>query len=274
MVYDCAIVGGGPAGLNAALVLGRARRNVVLLDDNKPRNAVTHASHGFITRDGVQPAEFRRIAHEELSRYPSVHYRQTEVTDVERTENGFRISAGPEEPVEAHKLLLATGLREIFPPIAGLRDFYGRSLFNCPYCDGWELRDKPLVVVSDTPHIFHYAKTIFNWSQDLVVCTRASNLTSEQAEALRSKGITVVDVPIEAFVGHEGRLEYVRFEDGSQIARAGGFIAPKWVQKSKFGEQLGCQLNEMGGIVTDSFGRSSVAGIYAAGLRCMSVRPS
>jgi thioredoxin reductase len=237
-----------------------------LFDNNKPRNAVTHASHGFITRDGVTPSEFRRIAHEEISRYPSVRYQKSEITGVSRTESGFRIETDQGERFEAGKLILATGLKEQFPLIEGFYDFYGQSLFNCPYCDGWELRDKPLVLVSESPNAFHTAKMIFNWSKDLIVCTNGSSaLTDEQQRILHNNGIAVNSRPIAAFTGQNGRLEEVKFVDGTAIRRAGGFVTPQFSQKALFGEELGCDTKETGGIVTDAFGRTSVKGIYAAG---------
>lgn len=266
MQYDCAIIGGGPAGLNAALVLGRARRDTLLLDDNKPRNAVTHASHGFITRDGVKPAEFRSIAHEELSRYPAVRYKERRVTDVTRTEFGFQIETNEGERFDARKLIIATGLNEKFPAIHGFYDFYGKSVFNCPYCDGWELRDKMLVLVSEGQNVFHTAKLVYNWSRDLVVCTNGkSNLTVKQKETLLNHGINVITTPIAAFNGQDGRLAEVKFVDGTAIVREGGFVTPEFSQKAIFGQKLGCELHEMGGILTDGFGRTSVKGIYAAG---------
>ncbi|MFB9329043.1 NAD(P)/FAD-dependent oxidoreductase [Paenibacillus aurantiacus] len=266
MRYDCAIVGGGPAGLNAALVLGRARREVLLLDDAKPRNRVTRASHGFVTRDGVQPAEFRRLAHEELARYPSVSAAREKVTRVTRTEAGFTLDTSAGSSYEARRILLATGLREAFPDIAGFRDFYGSSLFNCPYCDGWELRDKRLVLVSESAGAFHTAKLLHNWSKDLIVCTNwQTNLSAEQQILLHRKGIIVYTKPIAAFEGKDGQLEGIRFKDGTTIPREGGFVTPQFAQKSTFGEQLGCDLNAYGAIITDAFGRTNVKGVYAAG---------
>lgn len=266
MSYDCAIVGGGPAGLNAALVLGRARRSVALFDNSQPRNAVTHASHGFITRDGIQPAEFRRIAYEEVLRYPSVRHWPTEVTDIRRTDHGFTLRTSSGELVQARKLILAAGLKEVFPEIEGLRDFYGKSLFNCPFCDGWELRDQPLAVVSDNPGVFHKTKLLLNWSRDLIVCTNGHDiLTAEQREQLATRSIQIVDTPVTAFSGREGLLERVHFADGTHIERSGGFIDPVQLPKAGFDEALGYQTANNGGIVTDAMGRTTTAGVYAAG---------
>lgn len=266
MIYDCAIVGGGPAGLNAALVLGRARRSVALFDNNQPRNGVTHASHGFITRDGIQPAEFRRIAYEEVLRYPSVRHWQAEVDDIKRTEHGFSVRTASGEYVQARKVILAAGLKEIFPEIEGLRGFYGKSLFNCPFCDGWELRDQPLVVVSEQPTVFHMVKVLLGWSRDLVVCTLGRDiLAAEQRQQLASRGVRIVDTPIAKFSGQNGLLERVHFKDGTHIERSGGFVAPSLIPHVRFDEELGYQTSENGGIVTDAVGRTSAAGVYAAG---------
>lgn len=266
MLYDCAIIGGGPAGLNAALVLGRARRSVALIDNNRPRNAVTHASHGFITRDGVTPAEFRRVAYEEVLRYPSVHHLQTEVVSIMKNESGFEVLDSSGLRVQARKLILATGIKEIFPEIEGFYPLYGKSLFNCPYCDGWELRDQPLVLVSESAAIFHTAKLLLNWSKDLIVCTNGhASLSDEQKERLQSKGIVVMDQPVASFIGHNGQLEHVRFTDGTQVPRIGGFVTPQFVQSAPLGEHLGCERTESGGIKTDEAGRTSIPGVYAAG---------
>ncbi|WP_409346276.1 NAD(P)/FAD-dependent oxidoreductase [Paenibacillus sp. MBLB4367] len=265
MNYDCAIIGGGPAGLNAALMLGRARRNIVLFDNGKPRNAVTHESHGFITRDGINPAEFRRIAYDEVARYPSVTIRQQEVKGVNRTVAGFAIVTESGEPIMADKVILASGLKEEFPPIGGLHDLYGKSLFTCPYCDGWELRDKPLVIVSESPHAMHIAKLVYNWSRDLIVCTNGKFiLTTDEKQKLLEKEIKVNEQPIAAFEGRNGMLEQVRFTDGTAVERVGGFVTPVWVP-APFGERLGCEIDNRGGIVTDALGRTSIKGIYAAG---------
>ncbi|MBP1975629.1 thioredoxin reductase [Cohnella thailandensis] len=267
MRYDCAIVGGGPAGLNAALVLGRARRNVALFDNNQPRNRVTHASHGFITRDGVTPAEFRRIAYEEVTGYPSVRHFPAEVTSVRKTESGFELIASSGERVEARKVILSGGLTETYPEIEGIRDFYGKSLFVCPFCDGWELRDQPLAVVSNHPAAFHVVKLLNqNWSRDLVLFTNGGdNLTTEQREQLASKGIRVVDTPVLSFEGTDGKLERVRLADGTFIERSGGFVAPAQVPSGRFAEELGYEIGTNGEIVADPMGKTTTAGVYAAG---------
>lgn len=266
MNYACAIVGGGPAGLNAALVLGRARRSVALFDHDQPRNAVTRASHGFITRDGIAPDEFRRIAHQELLRYPSVRHWPVEVTTIQRTGEGFVLHTTAGEQAQARKVILAAGLKEVFPAIEGLRDLYGKSLFDCPFCDGWELRDQPLVVVADQPGAFHKVRLLLNWTRDLLVCTNGRDmLTAEQRQELATRGIRIVDTPIAALSGRDGRLERVRFTDGTHIERSGGFVSPPLLPSVRFAEALGYQTADNGAIITDLIGRTTAPGVYAAG---------
>jgi thioredoxin reductase len=282
VVVDCAIIGGGPAGLNAALVLGRARRSVLMFDDHRPRNAVTQASHGFVTRDGIAPAEFRRLAHQELSKYPSVALRHARITQVSRHENheqhdsGFDLVAdagiggadGTTVPtVQARTIILATGLRESLPTVPGLHDFYGKSLFCCPYCDGWELRDKPLVVVAEEDQpAFHMAKVVWNWSRDLLVCTNGrATLSAEHKALLQQYGIQVVEDAITALIGQDGRLELVVFASHAANARQGGFVSPQLSQASPFGTELGCATDARGAMVTDDLGRTTIPGVYLAG---------
>ncbi len=266
-MLDCAIVGGGPAGLNAALVLGRARRNVVLFDLGRPRNGVTREAHGFVTRDGIHPAEFRRIAREELGRYPTVRIRNTAVTHVRRSGGGyFQLEAADGIIYQAKKIILATGLTEVLPGIPDIHRYYGTSLFSCPYCDGWERKDEPLIIISETPHAFDMVKSVYPWSRNLILATNGHDVVSrEQKKKLAEKGIPVYERRISALMGQNGRLEKVMFEDGSEEMRTGGFVSPVWSHSSPFAKALGCAFNEHGGIAAGDFGKTSVEGVFAAG---------
>ena len=265
-------MGGGPAGLNAALILGRSRRNVILLDNNNPRNAVTQESHGFITRDGIKPKEFREIAHKELGRYPSVIYAKREVTSVTKNNNDKQLfelaTSENDERYQSKTIIIATGLKDALPNIENISDYYGKSLFHCPYCDGYELRDKPLVVIiGEQVQGFHFIQTIYNWSKDLIVCTNNGEAfqNSAQKDLLENKGIKIIENKIKNFEGKNGQIEKIIFENGESVLRKGGFVMPQLIHASDFGKQLGCQYNPLGGIAIDSFGRTNIQGVYAAG---------
>ncbi|OEH94439.1 NAD(P)/FAD-dependent oxidoreductase [Bacillus solimangrovi] len=265
MFYDCVIIGGGPAGLNAALVLGRARRKVALFDANQPRNAVTHASHGYLTQDGVTPAEFRRIAYEEVLNYPTVEHYNDVVTEVKKIEKSFLITTDQGQ-FQSRKVLVATGLKEVLPDINGIKEHYGKSIYSCPYCDGWELRDRPLIVVSDQPRVYHLAKLLYNWSHDLIVCTNGKSiLNEEEKQKIIAKNIIVTEQVVERFHGNDGHLAEVQFTDGTWLKRTGSFITPKWFPQLDFLNNIDYEKNDNDAIQTDVMGKSSIPGLFAAG---------
>ncbi|ETP69598.1 NAD(P)/FAD-dependent oxidoreductase [Planococcus glaciei] len=263
---DCAIIGGGAAGLSAALVLGRTRRRVAVFDDNTNRNRVTQESHGFLTRDGIKPEEFRTIAIDQLEPYSSVEHFSKTVSAIERLENGsFTISAAGEE-FNAEKVILATGVQETFPDIPGIRDYYGKSLYSCPYCDGWEMRDQPLVVIAEIEaHALHLGKLVYNWSENLVIASNGHRFASETLQEFERKNIRVKSGKIAALEGKAGYLKKLVFEGGEELERTGGFVVPSYYRPNPFAEQLGCELDSNGALVMDTFGRTSVPGVYAAG---------
>ncbi|NQD67395.1 NAD(P)/FAD-dependent oxidoreductase [Bacillus haikouensis] len=266
MIIDCAVIGGGPAGLNAALVLGRSRRRTILFDDNKPRNAVTSESHGFITRDGIDPQEFKRIAQEELSRYPDVKIKKQRVHRLTKDSGLFQVATENGEVFTAKNIILATGFKEVLPEIPRVKEFYGKSLFSCPFCDGWELRDRPLAVIADDHKAFHMAKVVSNWTNDLIVFTNGSKvLPLEEQELLKSKGIRINEKKIASFIGEEGLLEKIQLEDETEVYREGGFIAAEWKQAASFDSSLEYTVNEQGGIETDSWQRTNIEGVFACG---------
>ncbi|MFY0760898.1 NAD(P)/FAD-dependent oxidoreductase [Metabacillus dongyingensis] len=267
MMLDCAIIGGGPAGLNAALVLGRARRSVILFDNDQPRNAVTHESHGFITRDGVSPREFRDLAHQDIRKYPSVQTKKVKIAEIQRESSSiFKLITQEGMSYLSRKIIVATGLKESLPNVKGIRNYYGKSIFSCPYCDGWELREQPLVLISENKNAIHMAKMIYQWSKDLVVCTNGKKIMTETEEQLfKRKGIRIKEEPIVNLRGSDGNLEKVVFADGTELNRAGGFVTTELEQPNDLAHSLGCEMNKQGGIIADALGRTNVEGVYAAG---------
>lgn len=266
MIVDCAVIGGGPAGLNASLVLGRARKKTVLFDDNKPRNAVTSEAHGFITRDGIDPQELKRIAQQELTKYPNVKIEKQRVQHVIKEQQLFHIETENGDLYKARKVILATGFKEMLPDIKRLKEFYGKSLFSCPFCDGWELRDRPLAVIAEIPGAFHMAKVASNWTEDLMVCTNGKPiLSADEKGILEMNGIKINEKKIRSLIGASGMLEGIEFDDGETLSRTGGFVASQWMQASAIGSSLGCTLNERGGVEADRFQRTNVEGVFACG---------
>ncbi|MGE6370863.1 NAD(P)/FAD-dependent oxidoreductase [Planococcus kocurii] len=215
MLLDCAVIGGGPAGLNASLVLGRSRRKTILFDDNKPRNAVTSESQGFITRDSINRQELKRIAQEELSNYPDVKIEKQRVSSVTKEDGVFQITTEDGGIYNAKKVILATGFKEVLPDIQAIKEFYGTSLFSCPFCDGWELRDRPLAVISENQPAFHLAKVVSNWTDDLIVCTNGKQTLSADEKGIQeSRGIKVYEEKIRSLIGEKGFLQKIQFSGG------------------------------------------------------------
>ncbi|MFJ7737365.1 NAD(P)/FAD-dependent oxidoreductase [Lysinibacillus sp. NPDC097287] len=266
-IFDCIIVGAGPAGLSASLTLGRARRKIAVFDDGTNRNRVTQESHGFLTRDGIKPHDFKAIGLKELENYPSVSYFKTTVTEIikDSENNRFIVKTSDGKEFVTEKIILATGIQEVFF-IPSIREYYGKSLFSCPYCDGWELRDKPLIVMAENEeNALHMAKLVYNWSKDLVVLTNGVVISKEGVKELQKRNIKIISEPIKKLIGNEGYLEKIEFESGDVIFRAGGFVLPSFYRPNKFVEQLGCGVQESGVVVTDGAGRTTQNNIYIAG---------
>ena len=266
-ILDCIIIGGGPAGLSASLTLGRARRTIALFDDGTNRNRVTTASHGFITRDGIKPFEFKEKGLKELANYATISYVPTTITDICKAEGNtqFTVKTVDGQEFVAEKLILATGIQEEFS-IPSIRDFYGKSLFSCPYCDGWEQRDQPLVVIAEKEeHALHLAQMIYNWSRDLVVLTNGGSISINVRKVLEKRNIQVKTEPIKKLIGNNGYLEHIELVTGEIIVRSAGFVAPSYYRPNKFAEKLGCKFHENGEIITDGVGRTTEKNVYIAG---------
>ncbi|WP_211748961.1 NAD(P)/FAD-dependent oxidoreductase [Paenibacillus sp. Marseille-Q4541] len=267
-VFDCAVLGAGPAGLNASLVLGRARRSIALFDNGTNRNRVTQESHGFVTRDGITPSEFKAIGIQQLSNYPSVQLMEQTVIQVTKQDSSgiFEIQTAEEQVYYAEKIILATGVQEEYLSVPEIKQYYGKTLFSCPYCDGWELRDKPLVILIENEEaVHHMAKLLYNWSKDLVVATNGESMSISLKDELESRNIRVVTEPVTKLHGEEGVLESIEFASGLMIPRSAGFIVPKFKRSSTLIEQLGCELDDKGAVLVDEQGRTTQKNVYTAG---------
>lgn len=265
-LFDVAIIGGGPAGLNAALVLGRARKNVVVIDEGRPRNAVTRATHGFLTRDGISPGEFRRIAKEEISSYPSVSIVEDAAVSITGSDGDFQVATAQGNTFSSKKVLFAVGMKDQPLDIPGLVEVYGKSAFVCPYCDGWELRDQPLVIINKGAEIMHFAPLISGWTNKFTICTNGPDeLTEDQREELQRHQVSIYDTPIRSIESSEGIVRQVVLDDGTAIPCKGIFFKPTLVTGSDLPQALGCSMTETGAVVVDEFGKTSVPGVYSAG---------
>jgi thioredoxin reductase len=261
-MYDVIIVGGGPAGLSAATILGRARRRVVLFDDGKYRNEASRGVHGFLTRDGIHPSELRRIAREQLARY-DVEYLCTHITAVERKEDLFIAISADNSRYESRKLLLATGVVDQLPAIEGADRFYGAGVFHCPYCDGWEVRDQPIAAYGK--NAAGLAASLKTWSADVVLCTGGpASFTAEEAGRLEHHGIAVYRQKVARLEGGD-RLEQIVFEDGTVLPRRGLFFNTEETQRSSLAADLGCAFNRKGTVRTGKLEGTNVPGVYVVG---------
>lgn len=266
-MYDVVIVGAGPAGLSAALILGRSRRRVLVCDTGKPRNRASRAMHGFLTRDGMSPLEFLHIGREQLAPYDTVELRQVEVTGAEcERDSRFRIHLAAGDSVQSRKLLIATGVTDNIPDIPGLRQLYGSSVFHCPYCDGWEFRDQPIAIYGRGSRGHGLSLELTGWSHDLTLCTDGpSEIDADGLAQLRRHHIRVREEPVERLEGHDGALERVFFRNGEPLAVRALFFTTGQRQQSPLAMSLGCQLNEKGTVRTGKYETTHLPGLYVAG---------
>ena len=264
---DVIIVGAGPAGLSAALVLGRACRKVLMFDQDLGRNRFTKKLHGFITREGTPPLEFRRMAREDLTRFDNVRHEVVQIVRAARiTTGGFDVFTADGRSFTARRLLLATGVMDNVPDIPGIRDLYGQSVFHCPYCDGYELRGKPLAVYGRGKRGYGLSLELTGWSRDILLCSDGeSGLTAEEEAKLIANGTTLNEKPVARLKGKDGILERVVFTDGTSVPRRALFFTQGQTQCSDLARTLGCDFNEKGTVSTGKYEVTNIPGLYVAG---------
>ena len=270
--YDCVVIGAGPAGLSAALNLVRARRRVLVLDSNRPRNSATLVAHGFLTRDGITPHELRRLGLEELLAYPGAEHQLAVVRRLQQDPiAGFQIEATgfnghPDRTVIATTVLIATGLTETLPDMPGILNFYGIGVFSCIECDGYEQSDRRVALIGETADLASRALQIAQWSRDLTVFTNGAKVIAPTQEALLAQhGVRVERRPVTDVVGEGLTVTGVLLTDGETIPIDGGFVRPRWQARVEFAEELKLSVDSWGLLLTDPDGRTSVTSVYAAG---------
>jgi thioredoxin reductase len=263
--WDCVIVGAGPAGLNAALVLGRARRRVVVLDNARPRNYATHEMHGVLGHDGLDPADLRARGGAELAGY-GVEVVSAEVQHAEVLDGLVRLSSARGVDV-TRTVLLATGMLDEVPDIPGFTGVWGTSAHTCPYCDGFEHRDQRLAVLASGDRGEHLAVLLRQWSGDVVLLTHGPHgLAVEQLARVHALGIPIIETPVVALDGDgDGRLRRVRLADGETLDRDALFFYVGWRLRNDLARALGCRLRDDGAVAVDAEQATTVGRVYAAG---------
>ncbi|MBE1533054.1 NAD(P)/FAD-dependent oxidoreductase [Actinomadura algeriensis] len=265
-MYDVIVIGGGPAGLSAALVLGRQRRDVLLIDGGAPRNAPASEMHMYLSRDGFDPARLLALGRDELSAYPSVEVRPGTVTGAHGTLDDFTIDLDGGTSERARRIVLATGQVDEPYPIEGLAERFGRSVFHCPFCHGWETRGMTLAVLAREPREAMLALYVADrFSDDVVLCTNGPlELPAEIAARLDDRGVPAIDAPITRVTGDPGALE-LHFADGRTLARDGIYHRAPTRQHAHLAAKLGCEILDDGTVRVDERQQTTVPGVAAAG---------
>lgn len=264
--FDVIIIGGSYAGLSAGMALGRALRNVLIIDSGKPCNIKTPHSHNFLTQDGKTPKEISALAKQQVEKYDTVKFYNALATSGKKTKNGFEISTQSGERFVAKKLIFATGVKDIMPVIKGFAACWGISVIHCPYCHGYEYSNDKTGILANGDAAFELCKLINNWTKDLTLFTNGkSTLTKEQTEKLGEHKIKIIDTEIDYFEHSKGQIESIVFKDKTSKKMKALYARPTFEQHCIIPKQLGCELTEQNYLKIDLFQKTTEHGIFACG---------
>lgn len=265
MNYDAVVVGGGAAGLQAALMLGRACRRVLVCDTGTPRNAPAAHSHGFLTRDGTPPFELLRLARADLASYPNVELRSVEVTDAVAIGGGFRATLAGGELVDTRGIIVAAGVRDLVPDL--LREQWGKGVFFCPFCHGWEVRGQPLAVLGQDAYATHMVYVLKAWTDDVLLVANGPLVVDDATRAkLAANHIAVHEGVVTRLEGDDDGLRRIHFADGTAVARRALLYKPPTEPRSDLAARLGARFDDMGlPVFVDPTHQTTVPGLYVAG---------
>lgn len=265
-IFDVIVVGGSVAGLSAAMTLGRSLMNVLVIDNGDPCNKQAPHSHNFITQDGKSPRSITAEAKSQVKKYETVEFMDGLVISGDKQDKFFLITLESGEEFYAKKLLFTTGLKDIMPEIIGFKESWGISILHCPFCHGYEVKDKEIGILGNGTMGFNLAKLIYHWSTNLTVFTNGvSTLSLEEEEKLKKYDITIICKKISHFEHEKGQLKNIVFEDGSSEAMTVIFAKPEFEQKCDLPRIMGCKITDHGFILIDQMQKTTVSGIYAAG---------
>ncbi|MDQ6481402.1 NAD(P)/FAD-dependent oxidoreductase [Dyadobacter sp. LHD-138] len=271
--FDVVIIGGSYAGLSAAMALGRAIRKVLIIDAGKPCNRQTPHSHNFITHDGAKPAEISALAKAQVLAYPTVRFENDTVVDVTGANNDFTIVTEQKGAFTAKKIIFATGVSDIMPAIPGFSESWGISVIHCPYCHGYEYSGQNTGIFMNGEGALEFVKLIDNWTQKLTLFTNGkAAFNKEMFSKISNPDFRIVEKEIKELLHDRGHLSEVVFKDGSREELDAMYAKLPFQQHTDIPARIGCEINDAGYIKVDEFGKTSVAGIFAAGDNTLRLR--
>ena len=265
-LFDVIIIGGSYAGLSAAMALGRSLKNVLIIDSGKPCNLQTPHSHNFLTRDGETPANLAALSKEQVLAYPTIKFIDGLAESALKTENGFTITTADHQIFRAKKIIIASGVKDIFPSIKGFAACWGISVLHCPYCHGYEVKGKKTGVIANGEIGFEFTKLISNWTKDLTLFTNGvADINLDDQAKLSAKNIHIVEKEIDEIIHDNGRIKQLKFKDGDTFPLDAIYARVGMQQNTKIITDLNIELTEQGYISVNPFKQTNVAGVYAAG---------